>query len=147
MRVSLRRAETADYDYCAALYFKEMEPTIRELNLDMAEHAARIRQLWVAQEVRIIVLDGAEIGWLQTRPEGDSLFLAQFFVARPFQGRGVGTEVMRHIIREAPDAGLAVKLGVVKSNPAQRLYQRLGFRITHEDERKFYMQREADPMT
>jgi RimJ/RimL family protein N-acetyltransferase len=32
----------------------------------------------------------------------------------------------------------------VKTNPARRLYERLGFRITHEDDRKFYMRREAD---
>jgi len=31
---------------------------------------------------------------------------------------------------------------VVKTNPAQRLYVRLGFRTTHEDERKFYMRRD-----
>ena len=37
----------------------------------------------------------------------------------------------------------AVTLGVVKTNPARRLYERLGFRITHEDDRKFYMRRET----
>ena len=35
-------------------------------------------------------------------------------------------------------------LGVVKINPAKWLYDRLGFRITHEDDRKFYMRREPD---
>jgi len=32
-----------------------------------------------------------------------------------------------------------VRLNVVKVNPARRLYERLGFRITNEDDRKFYM--------
>jgi ribosomal protein S18 acetylase RimI-like enzyme len=32
---------------------------------------------------------------------------------------------------------------VVKTNPALRLYKRLGFRVTHEDDRKFYMRRKA----
>lgn len=35
-------------------------------------------------------------------------------------------------------------LGVVKTNPALRLYRRLAFAITHQDERKFYMRRERD---
>jgi hypothetical protein len=42
-----------------------------------------------------------------------------------------------------------VTLGVVKTNPALWLYRRLGFAITHEDERKLYLRREygaAGPM-
>jgi ribosomal protein S18 acetylase RimI-like enzyme len=38
-----------------------------------------------------------------------------------------------------------VTLGVVKTNPAKRLYERLGFRVTNEDERKLYMRREPSP--
>jgi hypothetical protein len=37
----------------------------------------------------------------------------------------------------------ALTLGVVKTNPALGLYERLGFRITHEDERKFYMRHDC----
>jgi hypothetical protein len=43
-----------------------------------------------------------------------------------------------------PRAHRAVTLGVVKTNPALRLYQRLGCAITHADERKLYMRRERD---
>jgi len=46
---------------------------------------------------------------------------------------------MRRQIAEAADAGRPVMLGVVETNPARRLYERLGFRTTNEDERKFYM--------
>ena len=38
-----------------------------------------------------------------------------------------------------PRWNAALTLGVVKIKPALRLYERLGFRTTHEDERKFYM--------
>jgi ribosomal protein S18 acetylase RimI-like enzyme len=56
--------------------------------------------------------------------------------------RGIGTEVVKALIEEATRAGRAMTLGVVKTNPALRLYERLGFRTTHEDERKFYMRRD-----
>ena len=59
-----------------------------------------------------------------------------------FQGRGIGTQVMKQLIGEAATAGQAVCLDVVKINRALRLYERLGFRITGEEERKFYMRRE-----
>jgi ribosomal protein S18 acetylase RimI-like enzyme len=51
---------------------------------------------------------------------------------------------MNSLIRESVSAGQAIALAVVKTNPALRLYQRLGFRITDEDNRKFYMRREPD---
>jgi ribosomal protein S18 acetylase RimI-like enzyme len=51
---------------------------------------------------------------------------------------------MHRLIDEAARASRAVTLGVVKTNPALRLYRRLGFAITHEDERKLYMRRAHD---
>ena len=47
--------------------------------------------------------------------------------------------MVKGLIGEAARAGQALTLGVVKIKPALRLYERLGFRTTHEDERKFYM--------
>jgi GNAT superfamily N-acetyltransferase len=147
-RFSFRSARPQDFDYCARLYFAGMNKTIRELNINMAAHTAGFRQQWKPTQVRIITLDGDDIGWLQTTTLGDTLFVAQLFVDAPLQRQGVGTEVMRHIISEAAGAGLAVTLGVVKTNPALQLYERLGFQITHEDDRKFYMRRDpAVPMS
>jgi ribosomal protein S18 acetylase RimI-like enzyme len=52
------------------------------------------------------------------------------------------TEIVKGLIEEAARASRAVTLGVVKTNPALRPYERLGFRTTHEDARKFYMRRD-----
>ena len=142
MQTLLRPAQVNDFDFCARLYFAGMEETIRQLQLDRAAHAADFRRRWDPAEVRIITLDGADIGWLQSRVEDGALFLAQLFVDAPLQRRGIGTEVMNGLIAEAARAHLPVTLGVVKTNPAKRLYDRLGFRITHDDERKFYMRRD-----
>lgn len=51
---------------------------------------------------------------------------------------------MKFLIDEAARSGRALTLGVVKTKPALNLYRRLGFRTTHEDDRKFYMRREAE---
>jgi len=141
--VCLRPAQEQDFDYCASLYFAGMEEIIRELNLDMAAQMASFRRQWVSTEARIIALDGADIGWLQSMVRDGTLFLAQLFVDVAHQRQGIGTEVLGRIGDEAARAGQAVTLGVVKTNPARRLYERLGFRITHADDRKFYMRREA----
>ena len=92
----------------------------------------------------LVMLEGEVIGWLQTAATDDALFLAQLFVDTRFQRRGIGSRLMRILIEEAARENRAVTLGVVKTNPARRLYERLGFRVTHEDQYKFYMRRQPD---
>jgi ribosomal protein S18 acetylase RimI-like enzyme len=144
MMISFRPAVPEDFDYCARLYFAEMETIIRELKLDRQAQAASFRRQWNAAEARIILLDGAIIGWLQSAAGDGALFLAQLFVDSAFQRRGIGTTVMHRLIGEANQAGQAVALEVVKINPAKRLYDRLGFQTIGEDDRKYHMRREPD---
>jgi ribosomal protein S18 acetylase RimI-like enzyme len=142
MAITFRQAQVGDFDYCANLYFAWMDRTIEELKIDRPAHVCSFHERWHVHEVRIITRDGLGIGWLQSRVEDEALFLAQLFLDRQYQGQGIGTEVMHRLIDEAKREGRAVTLGVVKTNPALRLYQRLGFCTTHEDERKVYMRRE-----
>lgn len=144
MQIDLRPAVAKDFDFCKRLYFNGMAGIIAELRLDPNAQEARLRESWKPQQVRIIAVNGSDAGWVQTTTLEDDLFLAQLFVDSPFQRRGVGTEVMSRLIREAAGAGQGVCLAVVKTNPALRLYQSLGFSVTEEDERKFYMRRACD---
>jgi GNAT superfamily N-acetyltransferase len=142
MAITIHPAQPADFDYCSRLYFSGMDRIIRDLKLERTAAIADFRERWEAAQVRLIQRDGGDVGWLQSALEDDSLFLAQLFSDAPFQGQGIGSEVMKHLIAEATRAGRAMTLGVVKTNPAQRLYKRLGFRVTHDDDRKFYMRRD-----
>jgi GNAT superfamily N-acetyltransferase len=141
-RTVLRPSRPEDFDYCAHLYFEGMENIIRELNLNMEAQVADFRQRWDVTQVRVITLDGTDIGWLQSFVKDDALFLGQLFVDAALRRQGIGTEIVKGLIGEAARTGQAVTLGVVKTNPALRLYERLGFRTTHQDERKFYMRRD-----
>jgi GNAT superfamily N-acetyltransferase len=143
MQIVLRPAVSQDFEYCKRLYFTGMKKIIEELGLDMTAQAASFVQNWDLAEVRIIAV-GGDVGWLQSSVRDDGLFVAQLFVDDPFQGQGIGTEVMNRLIGEATLLNQAVRLAVVKTNPALRLYERLGFHITHEDDRKFYMKRDPD---
>jgi GNAT superfamily N-acetyltransferase len=144
MQIVLRPAVSQDFEYCKRLYFTGMKKIIEELGLDMAAQAASFLQNWDLAEVRIIAVGNSDVGWLQSSVRDDGLFVAQLFVDDPFQGQGIGTEVMNRLIGEASRLNQAVCLAVVKTNPALRLYERLGFHITHEDDRKFYMKRNPD---
>jgi GNAT superfamily N-acetyltransferase len=147
MTMAFRPAVPADFSYCERLYFAEMAYINRALKLDPDVQAASFHRQWDVTQVRIVTLDGADIGWLQTMIHQGACFLGQLFVDAPHQRRGIGTEIMHRLIAEATRAGQAMMLNVVKINPAKRLYDRLGFRVVHEDERKFYMRREVDVAT
>ncbi len=144
MLIAFRPALGQDFDYCRRIYFAEMEWIIRELHLDEVVQAESFLQQWNETQVRVITLDGADVGWLQSFSRDDDLFLAQLFVERAHQRCGIGTEVMKHLMKEAEWLNQAIRLDVVKINPARHLYERLGFRIVGEEERKFHMRRDPD---
>jgi GNAT superfamily N-acetyltransferase len=144
MNVSLRAAVDADFEACRRTYFAEMDWVNERLGLERDDQESMFRKLWDPAQVCIIQADGVDVGWLQTVVSKSEHMLGQIFVDAPFQRKGIGTEVLRRIIEEASRRDLPVRLAVVKFNPSRRLYERLGFRVTHEDERKVYMSREPD---
>src|SRR5262245_7909972 len=106
----LRPARAEDFDYCARLYFEGMENIIKQLNLNMEAQLAGFRQRWDVTQIKIITLDGTDIGWLQSFVKEDALFLAQLFVDRALQGRGIGTAMVKALIEEASTTGRALTL-------------------------------------
>jgi GNAT superfamily N-acetyltransferase len=144
MQIALRPALVEDFEYCKRLYFAGMDEINQQLNLDRAAQLANFSQQWVVTQVRIITLDGSDAGWLQTETTEQGLFVGQLFVDGPYQRKGIGTEIMTQLITSAASTHHPMFLNVVKINPALRLYKRLGFHTTHEDDRKFYMKRDPD---
>ena len=139
MKIGLRPAVLADYDFCKNLYFTENQWILEALHLNREAHEVRFPELWKVYEVRIIVGDGVDIGWLQSAAHQDGLYLSQVYIVSAFQRQGIGARIMSRVIAEAAQANLPLKLDVVRINPALRLYQRLGFRITGEEGHKFNM--------
>src|SRR5215813_5147776 len=80
-----------------------------------------------------------DAGWIQYRVDRDEIFLGSIYVLPAMQRHGIGTHVLRSLLALAEQQSKELTLAVMKSNPAVRLYERIGFRITHEDEYKLYM--------
>jgi ribosomal protein S18 acetylase RimI-like enzyme len=55
------------------------------------------------------------------------------------QGKGIGTQLLQHVLASAGSAGLVVTLSALKINPAVRLYRRLGFTTHSESEKSVSM--------
>jgi ribosomal protein S18 acetylase RimI-like enzyme len=143
MRIALRPARSGDEEFARRLYAETMrETTERLFGWDDARERATFQRQYDPAEVRIIVADDRDVGWIQVQSGDVALNLRQFYVAPEFQRRGIGTIILKALIAEAESREQAITLSVVKGNPAQHLYEAHGFRVTHDDTYKHYMRRD-----
>jgi predicted N-acetyltransferase YhbS len=61
------------------------------------------------------------------RYEDKVLFLEYVAILPEHQNRGLGSEVVRDVLRSAAERGVPVRLSVLKVNPVRKLYARMGF--------------------
>jgi ribosomal protein S18 acetylase RimI-like enzyme len=140
MDVSLRPYLAEDFDFARQLYFETMQWAIERLfGWDRAQQEASFDGWFKPDEVSIIVADKVDAGWIQQRLDHGAIFVGSIYIVPRMQGKGIGTRVMRMILDLARQQSRPVTLAVMKINPALALYERLGFRITHDDEHKYYM--------
>ncbi|MGA2535542.1 MAG: GNAT family N-acetyltransferase [Terracidiphilus sp.] len=145
MNIGFRPAQPEDLAFARNLYFETMRWVIERLfGWDQAREEENFAGFFKLDEVSIITVDGFDAGWIQERSEDTLISLGSFYVVPAMQRQGIGTRVLKTILERARSQSKAVTLAVVKINPALHFYARHGFRITHEDEYKFYMR--ADPL-
>src|SRR6185369_16064697 len=83
---------------------------------DEAEQRRLHEQRFDAQEFRVIHLAGIDVGIIAVVVTPDCLTLNQLFLLPEHQGKGVGRKVMVLVMKEARQAGLPVRLQVMKVN-------------------------------
>ena len=88
----------------------------------------------------IIERDGTPVGYQLVERHADHWFLDEIALADGERGRGAGTELVHAIMAAAREAGMPLRLSVLDVNPAQRLYARLGFRITRVEPPRIKME-------
>jgi inorganic pyrophosphatase/GNAT superfamily N-acetyltransferase len=91
----------------------------------------------------IIEYRGVTVGCQWIRQQPGCVELVRLYLLPEFQGRGIGTHLLTRLSARASSAGLPARLRVLRANPAQRLYGRLGFRIVEETETHLVMERAA----
>ncbi|CAP43281.1 GNAT family N-acetyltransferase [Bordetella petrii] len=141
--LTLRPVLESDLPYLLALRRQTMDEHLASSGLpaDDAAHLARIRYHW--EDARIVLLDGAPAGLLKSYRGPSAWHVVQVQVAPDHQGQGLGARLLRGVLEQADAAGLPAQLDVLKTNPARRLYERLGFRVVAESGAEFHMERPA----
>ena len=145
MTIQLRKAAPEDYDFVRRVHHRTMQGYVEDFfgPWDQDYQDQRFDQNYKIEEARIITHNGKHVGWLARRDLPQDIFLTQFYITPEHQNRGTGTQVLRDLIAEARRKDTSVNLGVLKSNPARRLYEREGFKVVGENDYKFLMKLEA----
>ncbi len=122
--------------------------------LDEVQQQAIIRMQYNAQrsqydegfpkaESSIILLDDVPAGRMLVNESESEFNLIDIALIPEHRKAGVGTLLLTELLDRAGAAQKPVKLHVLKSNPARRLYERLGFSTTNED--SMYLEMTFEP--
>jgi ribosomal protein S18 acetylase RimI-like enzyme len=117
------------------LYLDGWEPALRDQVLRSQFEAQRrgYRDEFPAADERLILRAGIAIGWVIVDASGRDLHGIDIGLLPEYQGKGVGTHVIRALQLEAAAGGRRMVLTVQRFNVrARALYERLGFQVTRE---------------
>lgn len=81
------------------------------------------------KDMKIIMIDNTDVG-ITTFSEFDDCFQVGLTIIHPdYQNKGIATKIISEYIDIARKKHKRIIIKTFKENPAQRLYQRLGFKI------------------
>jgi ribosomal protein S18 acetylase RimI-like enzyme len=125
--IALRPATADDAEFFFALHEASLGPYVDQIwGWDDDEQRAYLTRNLVLERVRVIVVDGVDVGRLDVEEGDDEVFLALIELAPDHQGRGIGGRLIRDLLDRAD--GKRVTLSVLEVNRrAYQLYRRLGF--------------------
>jgi ribosomal protein S18 acetylase RimI-like enzyme len=85
----------------------------------------------------LILFNSVKAGRLQINKDEKEIRIINISLLPAFRNKGIGSKILNNIIIEASHT--PVFLEVDKTNPAQKLYSRLGFKIVQQNEIKYLM--------
>lgn len=127
--LATRPATGADEEFLRALFASSRPFDATALaavpRLLEMQYAARDRSYAAAHPSlcdEIVLVDNEPIGRMLSAPLTDGCHVVDVALVPSHRGRGIGTLLLERLLSEGP-----VTLEVAVGNPAQRLYERLGF--------------------
>lgn len=131
----LRQATEDDFDFLYRLHVATMREHVAAVyGWDEAFQEKHFKEKFDPAHCRIVVVDGQDVGMVRAVEREGTLFISNIHVLPEYQNRGIGTAVLKDILRGAKERGLPLGLRVLRGNPARRLYERLGFAAVGQTE-------------
>ncbi len=110
-----------------------MHPNFVRLDLPAGIEQADKRLRLHFSMADIILVHEQPVGFFKVLREEHLWHLLQIMLLPEYQGQGIGTRLLQDLINQSREHNTTLQLGVLKGNPARCLYERLGFRLLHEE--------------
>jgi ribosomal protein S18 acetylase RimI-like enzyme len=139
LNVSLREATPDDQDFLFEVYASTRIDELAETGWPDDQKRAFIQMQFRIRERsyprvdnHIVLLNGRAIGRMLVDRGNEEIVLRDIALLTEYRNAGVGSRLIRDLMKEATGAGKPIMLHVISFSPAVRLYERLGFRQTGE---------------
>lgn len=143
--VALRPSTPADADFDYRLYASTRAEELARTGWEAEATEAFLRTQYDAQtrsyranhpgaSFDVILVEGRPAGRLYVDRGTEVIHVIAIALLPEHRGGGIGTLLLAELLDEAATRGRRVTLSVERSNPARRLYERLGFRAVRGDE-------------
>ena len=136
-----RPATREDIPFLLALRQQTMDAHLLASGVDTSGeyHLERVTYRF---DCALILMDqGLPVGLLKVDRGPNEWEILQIQLAPEMQGTGKGRQILENVINEATEVKAGLRLGVLKANPARRLYVRLGFERVGETLHEYIMTR------
>jgi len=141
MRYSIRQALESDIEPMMHIGHEGIRPYVEQLwGWDQADQERRFRENFDLTRIKIVMIDGQDVGYLDVENHYNHVFLAGIYIDRQYRRRGIGAELIGDILSSCRSLRKPLRLRVLCSYSAQHLYARLGFRQVEVTETHIYME-------
>ena len=111
------------------------------LRMQLTARDRSYRMYYQGLDDSVILFENRPVGRLLVVRGSEEFRLADIALLPEYRRAGIGTALVKDLMEEAGGRGLPLRLQVEKSNPeARRLYERLGFATTGENDTHIQME-------
>jgi ribosomal protein S18 acetylase RimI-like enzyme len=142
--VTLRPVTLDDEAFLLKVYASIRADELAQVPWTEAQREAFIKMQFDAQQAHyrehnpqathdIILLDAQSIGRLYVARREAEIRILDITILPQHRNRGIGTPLIKELMKEAAAAGKPLTIYVESFNPSLRLFERLGFKKTEDD--------------
>lgn len=153
--ILLKKAEPKDEAFLESVYRSTREEELKLTGWSDIQKDAFIHMQFKAQYaeyktrftdalVQIIVFKKKNAGRFYTWEGEKEIRLLDITILPQFRGKGIGTYLLKELVKKGDTYKKKISLHVESHNPALQLYVRLGFIHISNNGRHYYMEREPE---